>query len=48
MLREVARRVDELARELERQAQAPVLEVEVELLGLRLAHPFGAPAPDEA
>ena len=48
MLREMARRADQLAGELERQAQAPVAEVEVELLGVLRLDAFLRPAPDLA
>ena len=34
MLRQMARRADQLAGEIQRQAQAPVAEVEVQLLGV--------------
>ena len=49
MLREVARRADQLAGELQRQAQAAVVEVEVELARPRFSlDALRAPAPDLA
>ena len=48
MLREVARRADQLAGDLERQAQAPVVGVEVEFAQLPLADALAAPGPGHA
>ena len=45
VLRQVARRADQLAGEVEREAQPAVTEVEVELLGVLRLDPFGRPAP---
>ena len=46
MLREMARRADQLAGEIEREPQAPVAEIEVELLGVLRLDAFLRPAPD--
>ena len=46
MLAEMARRADQLAGEIERQAQAPVGEVEVELLDVLRLDALLRPAPD--
>jgi hypothetical protein len=46
MLGEVARRSDELAREVEREAQPPIAEVEVQLRDMFRLDPFLRPAPD--
>ncbi len=46
MLREMARRADEFADEVEREAQPPVGEVEAELLRALFRHAFVRPAPD--
>ena len=46
MLRQVAREADQLARQIQGQAQPAVVEVEVQLGGLLLGHAFLAPAPD--
>ena len=48
MLRQVTRRADQFARQLERQAQPPVAEIEVELLGVLRLDTFLRPAPDLA
>ena len=47
MLRQMPRKADQRARQIQRQAQPAVLQVEVELLGVRSsATPSVAPAPD--
>ena len=46
MLRQMPGRADQLAGELQRQAQAPVIQVEVQLLGMPGLDPLRAPAPD--
>ena len=48
MLRQMARRADQLAGELERQAQAPVAEVEVQLLGVLGLDAFRPTSPRPA
>ena len=48
MLREMARRADQLAGELEGEAQAPVAEIEVELLGVLRLDAFAATSPRPA
>ena len=48
MLAQMARKADQLARELERQAQPPVGEVEVELRGVLVLDALVRPAPDLA
>ena len=46
MLREMARRADQLAREFEGEPQTPVAEIEIELLGVLRLDAFLRPAPD--
>ena len=46
MLAEMARRADQLAGEIERQAQAPVGKIEVQLLDVLVLDAFLRPAPD--
>ena len=48
VLAEMARRADQLAGEIERQAQASVGEVEVQLLDVPVLDAFLRPAPDLA
>ena len=46
MLREMARGVDELAREFQREREASVAHIEVQFLGVLLLDALAAPAPD--
>ena len=46
MLAEVAREADELTREIEREAEPPVAEIEVECLGMLLLDAVLGPTPD--
>ena len=48
MLRQVARRTDQLAGKVHRQPQPAIGQVEVELFGMLRLDPFGTPAPDLA
>jgi len=48
MLRVMARRADQLPGEIEREAQAPVLEIEIKFARIILIRAFAAPTPDEA
>ena len=48
MLGQVARRPDQLAREVEREAQPPIAEVDVQLRDMLRFDPFLRPAPDLA
>jgi hypothetical protein len=48
MLGKVARRVDQLLCKFERQLEAPILKVEVQLPGLTIGNAFLTAAPDHA
>jgi hypothetical protein len=48
MLRQVARHADQLAGKFKREAQAPVVHIEIELRDLFLADALLTPAPDQA
>jgi hypothetical protein len=46
VLRQVPRRPDQLARQIDGQPQAPVPEIQVEFLGVLRLHALLRPAPD--
>jgi hypothetical protein len=48
MLAHVTRYTDQLARKIECETQPAITDVEVELVDLLLADPFGGPPPDQA
>jgi hypothetical protein len=48
MLREMARRVDQLSGKFQRKLEAAIFQIEVQLFGLLLGHAVGVPAPDHA